>query len=291
MGSGLALAAAIALAVASTASGGPEQASFEDAVGDQRNMEDLVAPDITSVEVSNTSNGLITFRVTIANHASLPPRSRIAVLFDVDRRQATGFGGFEYAVSHEIDDVGQAQILFERWDEAGLEFIALPTTNLVSEFANGVYTLRIPRSQLENAIVFEFGMYAAALNLAAPNRSAVDDAPNAELWPYALTGLAAPELSTTRLAVMPGRPVAGKSFVVHTGVTRRDTGAAVTSGSVACAARIGTGRVRAAGRFSNGRARCAVTVPRNAKGKTLRLTITIRAERATLTRTFSFRVV
>src|SRR5262245_61808796 len=96
--------------------------AFEDAVGDQRNMDDLVAPDITSVGVSNTPNGVITFQVTIANHTALPPRSRIAVLFDIDRRQSTGFVGFEYAFSHEIDDAGQAHLKFERWDEPNLEF-------------------------------------------------------------------------------------------------------------------------------------------------------------------------
>ena len=264
--------------------------SFEDALGDQRNMEELIAPDITSVAVSNSTNGVITFRVTIANHTTLPPRSRIAVLFDLDRRQATGFSGFEYAFSHEIDDAGQARLKFERWDEANLEFDLLPTNGLVSEFSNGVYTLHIPRGQLQNTLVFEFGMYAAALNLAAPTKSAVDDAPNTELWSYELVGLPAPRLSTQRLLVRPAQPIAGRSFTVQALVRRSDSGETVTSGSVSCTARVGTTRLRARGGFGGGRAQCVVSVPRSAKGKTLRGTLTVRAAGASLSRPFSYRI-
>ena len=264
--------------------------SFEDALGDQRNMEELIAPDITSVAVSNSTNGVIAFRVTIANHTTLPPRSRIAVLFDLDRRQATGFTGFEYAFSHEIDDAGQARLKFERWDEANLEFDLLPTNELVSEFSNGVYTLHIPRGRLQNTLVFEFGMYAAALNLAAPTKSAVDDAPNTELWSYELVGLPAPRLSTQRLLVRPAQPIAGRSFTVQALVRRSDSGETVTSGSVSCTARVGTTRLRARGGFGGSRAQCVVTVPRNAKGKTLRGTLTVRAAGASLSRPFSYRI-
>jgi hypothetical protein len=264
--------------------------AFEDGLGDQRNMEDLIAPDITSVEVSNSPNGVITFRVAIANHTTLPPRSRIAVLFDLDRRQATGFIGFEYAFSHEIDDAGQARLKFERWDEASAEFDLLSTDGLFSEFSNGVYTLRIPRGRLQNTLLFEFGMYAAALNLAAPSKSAVDDAPNTELWSYELVGLPAPRLSTQRLLVRPAQPIAGRSFTVQALVRRSDSGETVTSGSVSCTARVGTTRLRTRGGFGGGRAQCVVSVPRNAKGKTLRGTLTVRAAGASLSRPFSYRI-
>jgi hypothetical protein len=264
--------------------------AFEDALGDQRNMEELVAPDITSVSVSNTPDGVITFQVTIANHTTLPPRSRIAVLFDLDRRQATGFTGFEYAFSHETDDTGQAQLKFERWDEANLEFDVLPNTGIVSEFSNGVYTFRIPRGRLQNTILFEFGMYAAALHPAAEAKSAVDDAPNAELWRYELVGLPAPRLSTQRLVVIPTRPVAGRPFTVQALVRRSDSGETVTAGSVRCTARVGTTRLRARGGFGGDRAQCVVSVPRTARGKTLRGTLIVRAVGASVSRPFSYRI-
>ncbi|MBA2741222.1 MAG: hypothetical protein H0U46_04340 [Actinobacteria bacterium] len=49
-------------------------------------------------------------------------------------------------------------------------------------------------------------------------------------------------------------------------------------------------KVRATGAFSGGQARCVVALPRNAKGKTLRGSITVRAAGAKLTRAFSYRV-
>ena len=153
-----------------------------------------------------------------------------------------------------------------------------------------MYTLHIPRGQLRNTLVFEFGMYAAALNLAAPTKSAVDDAPNTELWSYELVGLPAPRLSTQRLLVRPAQPIAGRSFTVQALVRRSDSGETVTSGSVSCTARVGTTRLRARGGFGGGRAQCVVSVPRSAKGKTLRGTLTVRAAGASLSRPFSYRI-
>lgn len=285
------MAAFLALAVLPAAGAVPANVTFDDPAGDQRNTEELVAPDITSVHVSNTRDGLVTFRLTIANHAALPPNSRIAVLFDLDKRQETGDQGFEYTVRHETDAQGQTSpLVFERWEDEIFQLVQIPSTGLTSSFADGVFTLSVPRSSLENTVSFEFGLYAAALDVARPNRSAVDSAPDANLWRYDLVGLPAPRLSTSRMTAMPGRPVAGKAFTVGAQVTRSDTSTTLTSASVRCLARIGKSRVRAVGRFSGGRARCVVTVPRTAKGKTLRLTITVRAVGAVHTRTLSYRV-
>jgi hypothetical protein len=277
----------VGLLLAPSASG---DASFDDPAGDQRNTEELVAPDITAVQISNTPGGLITLRISVANHTALPNGSRIAALFDVDRRIETGELGFEYAVRHDVDASGRAALTFERWEESLFQLVQIPATNLSSSFSAGVFTLTVPRSELGNTTGFQFGMYAAQLDPDGDDH-AVDDAPNANLWSYELTGLPAPRLSTTRLVVMPGRPVAGKSFVVHAGVRRMDTGTPVTSASVTCAARIGGAKIRAVGRFSGGRARCVVSVPRAAKGKTVRGTITIRAARTSVTRNFRYQVV
>jgi hypothetical protein len=284
------LAALLGTVVPLAASAATTQASFSDPVGDQRNTAELTAPDITAVEVSNTSSGLITFRVTIPTHAVLPPRSRVAILFDLDRNMATGFTGFEYALSHEIDDAGQARVLFERWDAALIQFVVLPTTNVTSTFANGVYTLTVPRTELGRTIGFEFGLYAAALNIAMPSRSAVDDAPNTELWAYDLVGLPVPSLVAPRLAVSPRQPVAGRRFTVSTAVTRSDTGAAITTGSVTCGARVGKTRVPGSGSFAGAQARCTLRIPRTARGRTLTGTLTVRAFGAVVTKRFSYRV-
>jgi hypothetical protein len=284
------LAALLGALVPLAASAATSAASFTDPAGDQRNTAELTAPDITAVEVSNTPAGLITFRVTIASQSTLPPRSRIAVLFDLDRNVATGFSGFEYALSHEIDDSGQAKVLFERWNPGILEFAGLPTTSVTSTFANGVYTLTVPRNELGRTIGFEFGLYAAALNLAMPSRSAVDDAPNTELWSYELVGLPPPRLASSRLVLVPRRPVAGRTFAVRAVITRLDTGTAITSGSITCAARLGSSRIPTRAAFRSGTAQCTIAIPRTAKRKTLTGSLTVRSLGTAVTKRFSYRI-
>ncbi len=281
---------AVVLSVAAIMVSPAAAVSFSDPLADQLNTDELVAPDITSVDVTNTRDGLVTFRVATDNFQALPPRSAIVILFDLDKSLATGDQGFEHAASHVVDPAGQSRLVFERWEESLFQLVELPATNLSSSFSAGVLTLTVPRSQLGNTVGFEFGLYAAVFAEDASD-PAVDSAPNDGLFAYDIVGLPPPKLRASMLTGMPGRPVAGKAFTVGTLVQRLDTGATVSSGAVTCRAGIGKLKVRAVGGFNRGRARCAVVVPRHAKGKTLRVTITIRAERATLTRTFSFRVV
>ena len=283
------LLAFVAFAALLTGSQAAAEAAFEDPEADQLNTIDLVAPDITDVQVSNSREGLITIQVTIGNYVALPPHSRIVLLFDLDHSIATGDQGFENAVSHIVDPAGQTGLRFERWDEAAFRLQEIPATTLTSTFAGGVYTLTIPRSQLGNTARFSFGLYAARFD-PAERDPAVDSAPNTELWTYDLVGLPAPRLTTQRLVLRPARPVAGRSFTVQAQVRRADTGTAVTAGSVVCAARVGQAKVRASGGFSGGLAHCVVSVPRTAKGKTLRGTITVRSDGARLSRAFSYRV-
>jgi hypothetical protein len=73
-------------------------------------------------------------------------------------------------------------------------------------------------------------------------------------------------------------------------VVLADTGDRIPDGRTTCAVRVGTARLRAAGTFAASRARCTMTVPRNATGKVLRGTLTVRHAGATITRPFSFRV-
>ncbi|HXG77449.1 MAG TPA: hypothetical protein VNJ53_12860 [Gaiellaceae bacterium] len=288
---GLVVAAGLLAALLATgARAAPSEATFTDPAGDQRNTERLVAPDITSVHVSNTRAGLITFRVTIPSHAELPPRSRVAVLFDLDREIATGDAGFEYAVSHSVDAGGQTSVRFERWEEALLQLVEIPATSLASTFADGVYVLSVPRSELGNTIGFAFGLYAALFDPDPRQRTAVDDAPNANLWAYDLVGLPAPRLSASRVSVLPARPAAGRPVTVSSVVVRLDTRMPVTRGSVTCSARAGTLRIPARGSFRGEQARCTLRVPRSAKGKRVTGILTVRAHGAVVSKRFAFRV-
>ncbi len=265
------------------------QASFGDQTGDHQVTETLVAPDIGAVQVSNTPDGMITFRVAIANYGELPPRSRIVALFDLDRNVDTAELGFERSISHLVDATGPARVILEQWDEASFGYVQIPASTLTSSYSGGSFTMSISRSELGNTAGFNFALFTILFGANLRDRVG-DIAPNANRWTYDLVGLPAPQLAATRFARMPSRPVSGRSFTVETLVRRLDTGTALSSATVSCAARVGQSKVRAVGRFSAGRARCVVSVPRTAKGKTLRGTLTVRGAGARLVRPFSYRV-
>jgi hypothetical protein len=281
-----------ALVALSLVPGGSAAGVFTDPRGDQVPFEDLVAPDITTVEVVNTRGGVIGFQVAIANYSALPPNSRIAILLDIDRDFDTGDNGFEYAVSHRIDPAGQERVVLEHWQEAALRMVEVSADGLSSTFESGLYTLLVPRSRLQNTTAFDFGLYAALFHATRENRAAVDSAPNINIWTYELEGLAAPRLSASTLAASPLRPVAGRQFAVSSVVMRADTGMAVhaATGTISCAARVGSTRLRARGVFRSRSARCLIAIPRTAKGKLLKGAITVRSAGATVTKRFSFRV-
>ena len=270
--------------------GGAAQGAFTDPAGDQVPFEDLVAPDITTVEIVNTRHGVIGLRVAIANYAVLPPRSRIAVLFDLDRDFDTGENGFEYAVSHRVDEAGAQRVVLERWNESAFRMVELSADGISSTFEEGAYTLLIPRRRLANTAAFDFGLYAALFHPTRENRAAVDSAPNVNIWTYELTGLPAPRLATPRLQPAPERPVAGQRFEIRALVRRLDSGTVVTQGTVTCSARAGRARLRARAGFRGGQAFCSISVPRSAGGTRLTGSLVVRAHGATLTERFAYRV-
>jgi hypothetical protein len=286
---------AILLVSACLAAGAAVAATFTDAVADTfvipqgADVTGVTPVDLTSIDVTNTPDGLVTFRFTVTSQ-TLPPNTILGAVLDTDRNPSTGDEGIEVVVDFVVAPDLTNELVVARWN--GTELVEAPTI-ATSSFAAGVLTITIPRSELVNTQAFTFE--AVALVFRADLQAAIADVAPDTATPYAyeLVGIAPPaplRLTASKPTGAPARPRAGRRFSVSTGVTRQDTGAAVTSGNVACNVRVGTARVRAAGRFSGGRARCTLTVPRTAKGKTLRGTMTIRSAGATVTRVFSFRV-
>ena len=275
-----ALCAAIVIVAFSApgATGVGAASSFLDAAGDQRGPQG-VGLDITRVEVTN-ADGVIAFDITISNHQNLPSGSFIAVFFDVDRNLDTGDLGDEFQVGWSPE----SGLSFERWD--GSRFVDRATTGLQAAFSNGVFTLRIAANALD--VVTSFDFLIGTLHTAEQGRG-TDVAPAlGSHWTYQIVERFT--LAASRPTAAPKQPVAGKRFTVSMAVKRGDTGVALGSGSVLCAARIGTAKLPAVGRYTSGTARCAMTVPRAAGGKTLRGTITVRGGGSSVTKSFRFRV-
>jgi hypothetical protein len=287
-----------AAALVALAGGAALAATFTDAVGDVvvvpegADMTGIELPDITAVDVTNTPDGLVTFRVTLANQ-TLSPATVIAVVLDTDKNVASGDeDGLEAVIGYVVDILGEGTLAFDRWD--GTELAEVAQTAATANFSGGVVTVTVPRSELFDTRGVDFG--AAALVLRADaEAAALDIVPDTdELLTYDLEGLpppSPPRLTATRPNGTPARPHAGKRFAVTSLVTRNDTGARVTSGKVTCVVRVGTARVRAAGRLSLAGARCSMTVPKGAKGRSLQGTMTIQASGGKVKRAFSFRVV
>jgi hypothetical protein len=87
----------------------------------------------------------------------------------------------------------------------------------------------------------------------------------------------------------PRKPAAGKAFVVSAVVTRSDA-AAIASGQVTCKAKAGKQTLRATASLAGGTARCAMRIPKGAKNKVLRGSMTAQVEDATVTKAFTFKV-
>ncbi len=285
-----------ALAIAALATGAARaDTSYSDPAGDVfATNPAVVGLDLTAVEVSNTPDGTITFRVTIANAQTLPVLGAVGVGLDLDKNLDTGDEGFEAFALYVRDPFGRESLAFQRWSPIDGELVEMPTTGMSASFSQGVFSWTVPRSKLLDTSGFAFVVVSLVFTPDLVNFAA-DIAPDSnQLWVYDLVGLAPPPppptLSASNPTGSPPKPVAGKRFTASVVVTRSDTGEAMTSGTVSCAVRVGTARVAAVGRFRGGRVQCAMTVPRNAKGKMLRGTITVDALGASVKKPFSFRV-
>ena len=128
----------LAVVAAGLAVGGAAlaDAAFSDAVGDNNE-----APDITSVEVSETADGMLTVRATVANYQTLPNDSFIHLWFDLDNNIRTGADGDEANVLYQADGI----LDFYRWN--GRDLARTPATGLTGSFAAGVFTFTGPRAR------------------------------------------------------------------------------------------------------------------------------------------------
>ncbi len=145
--------------------------------------------------------------------------------------------------------------------------------------------------ELDNVRRFGFSLLSVDLNTAVEGVVAVDFAPSDfSYWGYALANRPTLILVATEPVATPRRPRAGRSFSVSLPVTRSDTGRPISSGNVDCSVRAAGVAVRATGRVAGGSATCAFVVPRAAKGKVVRGTITVRSDGLVVARNFAFAV-
>jgi hypothetical protein len=267
-------AGALAALVLFGAPGALAVGSYSDPAGDSG-----AAPDITSVAVSHDDT-TVTFAIT-TNQTVLSPDATFFGYIDTDGNSSTGFPG----VGAEHFFIADASGALMGHVNGNIITFDLQSSLRIT-YANGVLTAEIARAELgsTNELMFKF---ESDLNDANGDTIAEDAAPNGP--PYYTYSLAPLTLAMSKPAGAPKKPVAGKAFVVSAAVTRSDS-EAVASGQVTCQAKAGKQTLRSSGSLNGGTARCAMRIPKGAKGKALRGSMTAHVDDATVTKAFKFTV-
>jgi hypothetical protein len=288
-----ALAAAVAL-LAGGAWAGPARIAANSVTFPDSTGEDPAAPDVTSITVSNNDAGLIQFRIEIPNRPTLTPDMVLLLFIDADDNSATGEPGVgaDYAIQLVPGSVG----LF-RWDGTTYTSTGVSQTSLVYSYSNGA-SITISANELNATKRFKFALIATSGVVVDANGN--PDFTNAknDVAPDQGHGLFTYDVKTAPLALVvktfgraPLSPKAGGSLTVSLVAARSDTGATIKSGTVTCKATVAFKPVPArVHKVSGGKAICTFPIPKTAKGKTIRGTITLQFEGLTAKRSFSAKI-
>ncbi len=270
--------------------------------------EDVTAPDIGTVVVSNDDSGLLTVRIEIPNHPVLTEDLRIRVWLDTDANSETGLRGADRYLYLDRWELGLGEVgLFICDRSACSGGKTLPTRSgppLRFAYRDGA-TFTVEAADLgivgPQRIVFwieawsgigfdpitrrydltnarpDFAPDGAARQLGNPGAQG-DDA-----WIHDSGAMFA-----SSFTVQPTKPRAGKQFSLRLAAISTDTGSPVTSGTASCSMRIAGKPLRPTSKaFAGGTAVCTFSIPAGTKGKEFTSTIVLRSRGETMPRTVS----
>jgi len=280
-----ALTAALALtALAGAAGTGGSTITFTDATGDS-----TTAPDITNVAVQgDATSGTISFVVT-ATGLALPSADGSTRFVDLwlntDRNDATGdSAGNEYDLFVANDSTDPAQW---GWDigsfvNGAWQGVA-QTATMHAAGSGNQFVIQVNKSDLGGAASFDVYATSAVID-ANGNIVAHDDAPDTGRWVYDLTGpsktlttAATPVIGNPVLA--PAKATAGKRLTVSFPISVSQLGKSVplAGGKVAGTASVGGKAVAHTTSVQGNVVKVSFLVPKTAKGKAVRVTVTVTA--------------
>jgi hypothetical protein len=260
--------------------------TFPDSLG-----EDPASADITTVAVSNDDAGLITFKINISNRPALTSDMSVALFLDTDRNASTGdqqsFGA-EYLI--ELDP---GVVSLFKWN--GSTYPAAPSqSTLIFSYDSTGATIKINATDLGGTKGFNFVALTVTGLATAPNGDAditnahFDFAPDRGHGTFAYQVLTTLRLSVVSFVKTPASPRAGGVFSELLAANENDTGGPVTQGTVTCNATIaGKHLVTLKSGFANGVATCSWKIPKTAKRKAFKGTITLSVRGTTVTRSYS----
>jgi hypothetical protein len=158
--------------------------TFVDRTDDQNGL----APDITTVTVTNDASGRITFEIHIRNYNAIRPRISFVTLVDADRDPKSGtlFGG-EYAVNAGYYEADKYAAAVGRWNGTNFDF-SRPSSYSASftpDGAGGRLRLEIDQKDLGNTSGFNFRV-GAYWFISHPQIYDGDHGPDSGSWSYTL---------------------------------------------------------------------------------------------------------
>ncbi|HEX3806301.1 MAG TPA: hypothetical protein VHV52_05910 [Gaiellaceae bacterium] len=256
---------------------------------------DPQAPHISSMVVSNDNQRNLTFKINISNRPQLTSDMLIICWFNADEKTSTGdtkanegIPGGDYAIQLVPGEVD----LF-KWN--GTDYVSgTPQSTLTYSYNSKGATIRINASELGGTKGFGFACAAVSGIATDPNGNPdftndhTDTIPgNGAVLRYTVK---APLLLTSAgFATTSSAAAAGTQFAASLAATESDTNGPV-KGAVTCVGRVGKLRVLATHRLTNGVASCFWSLPKSAKGGTLRASVTITTQGVSLTKSFAVRV-
>lgn len=268
--------------------------SYQDSSG-----ENPAAPDITTITVSNTDAGVLSFRINVPNRPTLGQDMWFEIWVNSDNNLQTGdpeLAGVDYVMQ-----LIRGEILLFRWDGTGFtrRLGDPPATSLSYAYQGGALTVRISTSELGNTKGFTFFIVAIGgvvfdpvTGEPDPMTGEVDVAPGGGSGLYAFeVKVTPPTLVVRSLKGTPKNPAAGRTFTLKLVAARSDTGAVVQNGRVTCVGRIGSARLKAqVQRVQGGAATCTWNLPLTSKGKTFRGSVAVVFEGLRASQAYSSKV-
>ena len=268
------IAALCATAAAATAG----NKTFSDASGDSG-----TAPDLTSVEVSETG-GFIVFKIA----GTLVPSSSFELVLDTDRNRSTGDDGNELWISVYQEADGKSYWDTDRWN--GTKWDDNGKLDVVSQTYPGREELGFKAEEAGIKGPFDFRVHS--VKMVADAIEASDHAPDSIVpWTYELAAKRTVMPVIGQLRLTPARVSSGKVLTVSVAARRSDTNSALSGGTTTCTMRVGARSATGRGTANAGLATCRLVVPTRSAGKTARGSIVVRFDGASVTKSFSLRIV
>lgn len=254
-------------------------ANFSDASGDGGG-----GPDVVRVDVANDAQNRVAVSVELAGNQMLAPDSDVVITFDTDKNADTGSGGWDYYAIV----AGDGSHLLRRWD--GTQWVDAPSTTAKTYVFAGLVLFGVDRAELGNTAAFDFAIDAA--KVANDQVVARDLAPDGEgsYWSYA-TVTKTYGIAGTPIVATPKVPGASAKLLLSFMTIRTDSLEPLVGSKSTCKVTVGAKRVTTRMATGLGFAQCeTVRLPKDAKGKLLKATLTTSAGGKTVRKTFSAKV-